>query len=76
MRIDRLPISVLRTRYVPGGWDVLAFVLVVAFLVYVAQAAHGLTGSLARLESTSCRPIPPRGPPALAITLSPATRRL
>ncbi len=52
MRIDRLPISVLRTRYVPGGWDVLAFVLVVAFLVYVAQAAHGLTGSLARLEAT------------------------
>jgi len=28
-----------------GGWDLLAFVLVVAFFVYVAQAAHGLTGS-------------------------------
>jgi NitT/TauT family transport system permease protein len=52
MRIDRLPISVLRTRYVPGGWDLLAFVLVFAFFVYVAQAAHGLTGSLARLEAT------------------------
>src|ERR1700726_1961090 len=52
MRIDRLPISVLRTRYVPGGWDLLAFVLVAAFFVYVAQAAHGLTGSLARLQAT------------------------
>ena len=52
MRIDRLPISVLRTRYVPGGWDVLAFVLVFAFFIYCAQAAHGLTGSLARLEAT------------------------
>src|SRR3984893_4012908 len=52
MRIERLPISVLRTRYVPGGWDLLAFVLVVAFFVYIAQAAHGLTGSLARLEAT------------------------
>src|SRR6267378_3157863 len=52
MRIDRLPISVLRTRYVPGGWDLLAFVLVVAFFVYVAQAAHGLTGSLAGLQAT------------------------
>src|SRR6202045_710249 len=52
MRVDRLPISVLRTRYVPGGWDLLAFVLVAAVFVYVAQAAHGLTGSLARLQAT------------------------
>ena len=52
MRLDRLPISVLRDRYVPGGWDVLAFVLVFAFFIYLAQAAHGLTGSLARLEAT------------------------
>jgi NitT/TauT family transport system permease protein len=52
MRLDRLPISVLRTRYVPGGWDVLAFVLVFAFFIYAAQAAHGLAGSLARLQST------------------------
>jgi NitT/TauT family transport system permease protein len=52
MRIERLPISVLRTRYVPGGWDLLAFVLVFAFFVYVAQAAHGLSGSLARLQAT------------------------
>src|ERR1700719_577930 len=52
MRIDRLPISVLRTRYVPGGWDLLAFVLVFAFFIYVAQAAHGLTGSLTRLQAT------------------------
>src|SRR6202521_5007161 len=52
MRLDRLPISVLRTRYVPGGWGVLAFVLVFAFFVYVAQVAHGLAGSLARLEAT------------------------
>jgi NitT/TauT family transport system permease protein len=52
MRFDRLPIAVLRTRYVPGGWDVLAFILVFAFFVYFAQAAHGLTGSLSRLEAT------------------------
>jgi NitT/TauT family transport system permease protein len=52
MRLDRLPISVLRTRYVPGGWDLLAFILVFAFFVYAAQAAHGLTGSLARLQAT------------------------
>jgi len=51
MRLDRLPISVLRTRYVPGGWDLLAFVLVFAFLIYVGQAARGLTGSLAHLEA-------------------------
>jgi len=52
MRLDRLPNSVLRTRYVPGAWDVLAFVLVFAFFIYAAEAAHGLTGSLARLEAT------------------------
>jgi NitT/TauT family transport system permease protein len=52
MRLDRLPISVLQNRYVPGRWDVLAFILVFAFFVYVAQAAHGLTGSLAGLEAT------------------------
>jgi NitT/TauT family transport system permease protein len=51
MRLDRLPISVLRTRYVPGGWDLLAFVLVFGFLIYAAQAAHGLTGSLERLQA-------------------------
>ncbi len=52
MLLDRLPISVVRHRYVPGRWDVLAFVLVFAFFVYLAQAAHGLTGSLAHLEAT------------------------
>jgi NitT/TauT family transport system permease protein len=52
MRLDRLPISVLKTRFTPGGWDVLAFVLIVAFLIYVAGAAQGLSGSLARLEAT------------------------
>jgi NitT/TauT family transport system permease protein len=52
MRLDRLPISVLRTRYVPGGWDLLAFVLVFAFFIYAAQAAHGLTGSLEKLKAT------------------------
>ena len=50
--IDRLPISVLRTRYVPGGWDLLAFVLVFAFFIYAAKAAHGLTGSLQGLQAT------------------------
>jgi len=52
MRLDRLPTLVLRNRFVPGGWDVLAFVLVFAFLIYVAGAAHGLTGSLSMLEAT------------------------
>ena len=52
MRVDRLPLAVLRNRYVPGGWDVLAFVLVFAFFIYLAQAARGLTGSLAHLEAT------------------------
>ena len=52
MRLDRLPISVLRTRYVPGGWDLLAFVLVFAFLIYAGQAAHGLAGSLQHLQET------------------------
>jgi NitT/TauT family transport system permease protein len=53
MRLGRLPISVLQqTRYIPGGWDVLAFLLVFVFFIYCAQAAHGLTGSLARLEAT------------------------
>ena len=52
MRFERLPIAVLRTRYVPTGWDVLAFILVFAFFVYCAQAAHGLAGSLSGLEAT------------------------
>src|SRR5215469_3180050 len=52
MRLDRLPISVLRTRYIPGGWDGLAFLLVFAFFIYAAEAAHGLSGSLAHLEAT------------------------
>src|SRR5579864_6573748 len=52
MLLDRLPISVLRTRYVPGGWDLLAFVLVCCLFVYIAQAAHGLVGSLAHLQAT------------------------
>ena len=52
MRLDRLPTLVLRNRFVPGGWDVLAFVLVFGFLIYVAGAAHGLTGSLTLLEAT------------------------
>jgi NitT/TauT family transport system permease protein len=52
MRLDRLPISVLKTRFIPGGWDVLAFVLVFAFFIYLAEAARGLSGSLAGLEAT------------------------
>ena len=50
MRFE-LPISVLRNRYVPGRWDVIAFVLVFAFFAYLGDAAHGLTGSLAHLEA-------------------------
>ena len=50
MRFE-LPISVLRTRYVPGRWDVIAFVLVLAFFAYLGDAAHALTGSLVHLEA-------------------------
>jgi NitT/TauT family transport system permease protein len=50
MRFE-LPISVLKNRYVPGRWDVIAFVLVFAFFAYLGDAAHGLTGSLAHLEA-------------------------
>ena len=52
MLFGRLPISVLRTRYVPGGWDLLAFVLVFCLFIYMAQAARGLIGSLEHLEAT------------------------
>jgi NitT/TauT family transport system permease protein len=52
MLLDRLPISILRTRFVPSKWDVLAFLLVLAFFIYFAEAAHGLTTSLAKLEAT------------------------
>ncbi len=54
MRLDRLPISisVLRNRFVPSRWDVLAFFLVIALFIYLAEAAHGLTQSLAKLEAT------------------------
>jgi NitT/TauT family transport system permease protein len=58
MRLERLPISVLRTRYVPGGWDLLAFVLVFAFFIYAAQAARGLTQSLADLQATPISLVP------------------
>ena len=51
MPVERLPISVLKNRYVPGRWDVIAFVLVFAFFAYLGDAAHGLTGSLAHLEA-------------------------
>ncbi len=51
MSTERLPISVLRRRFVPGRWDVLAFVLVFAALAYLAHAAYGLTRPLSHLES-------------------------
>ena len=50
MRFE-LPISVIKTRYVPGPWDVAAFILIFAGFAYLADAAHGLTGSLAHLEA-------------------------
>jgi NitT/TauT family transport system permease protein len=49
---DFPPLSIIRQRFVPGQWDVLAFLLVVAFFVYLAEAAHGLVQPLARLEAT------------------------
>ncbi len=50
MRFE-LPISVLKARYVPGRWDVIAFVLIFAFFAYLGGTAHALTGSLAHLEA-------------------------
>jgi NitT/TauT family transport system permease protein len=51
MRLEHLP-TVLKRHFVPGRWDVLAFVLLCAFLVYLGEAAHGLTGSLAGLAAS------------------------
>ncbi len=50
MRFE-LPISVFKNRYVPGRWDIIAFILVFAFFAYLGDTAHGLTGSLAHLEA-------------------------
>src|ERR1017187_2324666 len=52
MLIDRLPISVLQSRFVPNRWDVVALALVFGLLVYVGEAAHGLIQPLAGLEAT------------------------
>jgi NitT/TauT family transport system permease protein len=48
---DFPPLSIIKNRLVPGQWDVLAFLLVIAFFIYLAEAAHGLTQPLARLEA-------------------------
>jgi NitT/TauT family transport system permease protein len=48
---DFPPLSIIKNRLVPGQWDVLAFLLVITFFVYLAEAAHGLTQPLARLEA-------------------------
>jgi NitT/TauT family transport system permease protein len=53
MRLPEFPpFSIIRNRLVPGHWDVLAFLLVIAFFIYLAEAAHGLIQPLARLEAT------------------------
>jgi NitT/TauT family transport system permease protein len=52
MRIDRLPISVLQSRLIPNRWDVVAIALVFGLLIYLGEAAHGLTQPLAGLEAT------------------------
>jgi NitT/TauT family transport system permease protein len=49
---DFPPLSIIKNRLVPRQWDVLAFLLVIGFFVYLAEAAHGLTQPLARLEAT------------------------
>jgi NitT/TauT family transport system permease protein len=51
MRIEHLP-TVLKRHFVPGRWDMLAFLLLCAFLVYLGEAARGLTGSLAGLQAS------------------------
>ncbi|HUI62021.1 MAG TPA: ABC transporter permease subunit, partial [Steroidobacteraceae bacterium] len=53
MRLPEFPpLSLIKNRLVPGHWDVLAFLFVVTFFIYLAEAAHGLTQPLARLEAT------------------------
>ena len=49
---DFPPLSIIKNRLVPGQWDVLAFLLVIVFFIYLAEAAHGLTQPLERLEAT------------------------
>ncbi len=49
---DFPPLSIIKNRLVPGQWDVLAFLLVMVFFIYLAEAAHGLVQPLARLEAT------------------------
>src|ERR1700737_1895944 len=53
------PLSIIKNRLVPGQWDVLAFLLVIAFFIYLAEAAHGLTQPLARLEAIPISLDPP-----------------
>ena len=53
MRLPEFPpLSIIKNRLVPGHWDVLAFLLVIVFFIYLAEAAHGLGQPLARLEAT------------------------
>src|ERR1700753_3186023 len=53
MRLPEFPpLSIIKNRLVPGQWYVLAFLLVITFFVYLAEAAHGLIQPLARLEAT------------------------
>ena len=58
MSTERLPISVLRHRFFPGRWDVVAFVLVFGALALLAHAAVALTHPLSHLtpESISLSP--------------------
>src|SRR5215475_13149744 len=49
---DFPPLSIIKNRLVPGQWDVLAFLLVIVFFIYLAEAAHGLIQPLARLQAT------------------------
>ncbi len=51
MSTERLPISVLKRRFVPGQWDLVAFVLVFGLLAYLAHTAYTLTGPLAHLTA-------------------------
>jgi NitT/TauT family transport system permease protein len=53
MRLPEFPpLSIIKNRLVPRQWDVLAFLLVMVFFIYLAEAAHGLVQPLARLEAT------------------------
>jgi NitT/TauT family transport system permease protein len=53
MIAHRVPVAVERARGVPSRWDVLAVLLALGLVVFLAEASQGITQPLADLESSS-----------------------